>query len=192
MKFNVMKFIRKSLLVSVMLGSSAFVFNNVYAANTSTSNKTSTSSTKLTDEQAAAFKKMQNSMSTEYNEWLKSNANATQKEKNTKQQELVTKAYDSLSDSDKKLVDSYVSSMPKSSSSSSSSSSSKKTTTATSSKTASASKTSTAKTSTAKTSTAKSASSSAKTKTGDPCSISLLGMSLFGSLSTCFFYRKKL
>ena len=40
MKFNMMKFIRKSMLISFMLGSSAFMFNNIYAATTSNSSST--------------------------------------------------------------------------------------------------------------------------------------------------------
>ena len=178
MKFNMMKLIRKSLLISVMLGSSAFMFNNIYAETKSSSSSLAQPSA----EQAAAIKKMQDSMSEKYNEWLKSNENASEKDKTSKQEELLSEAYNNLSDSDKKLVDSYVQSATSSASSNSSSSSTKKTTT-TSSKTTTSSSSSN--------STTKTASSSAKTKTGDPCALSLLGTSLLGSLSTCVSLRKK-
>lgn len=178
MKFNMMKLIRKSLLVSVMLGSSAFMFNNVYAATISSSSSLATPSA----EQAAVIKKMQDSMSAKYDEWLKSNENASDADKTSKQEELLSEAYNELSDSDKKLIDSYVQSMA-SSTSSSSSSSTKSSSSTSSSKTTSSSSSST--------STTKTASSSAKTTTGDPCALSLLGMSLLGSLSTCISLRKK-
>lgn len=172
MKFNMMKLIRKSLLISVMLGSSAFMFNNIYAENTFTS-----SLVQPTTEQAEVIEKMRSSMANKYESWLKSNENASEKEKTDKQAELANEAYNDLSDSDKKIMDSYVQSAT------TSSSSTKKTTT-TSSKTTTSS-------SSSSNSTKKTASSSAKTKTGDPCSLSLLGMSLLGSLSTCVSLRKK-
>ena len=169
MKFDIMKLIRNSLLVSFMLGTSAFMFNDVYAATKSTSSSsTSASSTAVTAEEAAAVKKWQKAVDEEYSKWLETDAgkHASDKEKAVKNEELSSDAYDKLSDSDKKLFDSGIAKLLEEDSSkkgSSNSSSSKSTT-----KTA-----------------------SAKTKTGDPCSISMLGISLLGSLGTCVFYRKK-
>jgi translation elongation factor EF-G len=98
---------------------------------------------------------MQSDITEKYNAWSKENPNASDAEKNQKQQELTTKAYESLSDSDKKLVDSYINKLE--SNNASSKENSKE-----------------SEKSSSKTSSNKAASSSAKTKTGDPCSLSLL------------------
>jgi ABC-type antimicrobial peptide transport system permease subunit len=165
MKFDMKKFIKKSLLVSLMLGSSAFMFNNIYAATTS--------SIKATDQEIKAVQELQSNVSKAYKEWLEKNPKATQEEKNKKNEAITTEAYNNLSSDNKKLVDSYV---KKASSNLSSSKNTQKTSTKTQTKTSSSSK---------------KATKSAKTKTGDPCSVSLLGLSLFGSLSSCIFSRKK-
>jgi hypothetical protein len=52
MKFDMKKFIKKSLLVSFMFGSAAFMFNNVYATTSSTS-----SSSKISEAEADVVKK---------------------------------------------------------------------------------------------------------------------------------------
>lgn len=173
MKFNMMEIIRKSLLVSFMLGSSAFVFNNVCGAATSTS-----SSSAATEKEAAAVQKWQKATAEAYQKWLETDAGkkASQEEKNAKNQELANAAYGNLEDSEKKLVSSYAAKMQNSSQSSSSNNSNKKS--------SSSSKTTT---NTKKSDTT----ASAKTKTGDPCNLSMLGMSLFGSLGTCVLCRKK-
>lgn len=178
MKFDIMKLIRNSLLVSFMLGSSAFMFNDVYAATKSTSSSsTSASSTAATAEEAAAVKKWQNAVAAEYSKWLETDVGkkATQDAKTKQNETIAASEYEKLSDSDKKLINSYAAKLQNSSKSGSSNNSTKKS--------SSSSKSTTKKSNTSE--------ASAKTKTGDPCSISMLGISLLGSLGTCVFYRKK-
>jgi glycerate-2-kinase len=172
MKFDIMKLIRNSLLVSFMLGSSAFMFNNVYAVTTSTS-----SSPAATADEAAAVQKWQKATSEAYSKWLETDAGkkATQDDKSKQNETIAASEYEKLSDSDKKLINSYAAKFQNSSKSSSSNNSTKKS--------SSSSKSTTKKSNTSE--------ASAKTKTGDPCCLSMLGLSLLGSFGTCVLYRKK-
>lgn len=159
MKFDILKIMRKSLLVSFMFGASSIVFNNVYAAS-----KNSVSTAKVTDSEAAVIKKVQSLISNEYNAWLSLNKNATDAQKTAKNQEIATKIYNNLSDSEKKLVDSYVKKMTPNSNGNKSTTSNKN---------------------------KKKAAKSAKTKTGNTTSMLLLGSTLLGFFSTCISHRKK-
>lgn len=173
MKFDILKIMRKFLLVSFMFGASSIVFNNVvYAAS-----KPSVSAAKVTDAEAAVIKKVQSLISNEYNAWLSLNKNATDAQKTAKNQEIVTKIYNNLSNSEKKLVDLYLKKMiPKIKGNKSNK---KK-----AAKSAKAKKT-------AKSAKARKAAKSAKAKTGDMTSMLLLESTLLGFFSTCISYRKK-